>query len=99
MRVWFFGDSRELRLEDPVLVFVEEGVVCDFTECGAYIASKHVAHGHKPLEVPLKEVFNLFDLATPVHAENNGIAHLFEEYNIRTLQDLLVYLHGYLDAK
>jgi hypothetical protein len=91
----FYGDS-ELRLDDPVIWFPDEHVICDYTECGLYIAGKHVSAGYKPVEIILKDIFDKYELYTPVHAEGNRIAQQFREYKIEILWDLLLHLlvHG-----
>jgi hypothetical protein len=90
-KIWFFGDSQ-LYMDTPVIWFSDEHVVCDYSECGLYIASKHMDNGNSFVEITLKELFDKYELWTPITAENNGIAKQFIENNIMSLQDLLVYL-------
>jgi hypothetical protein len=95
-KLTFFGDS-ELRPSHPVMVFDhgEYGAcVCDWTECGMYIASKHLRNGDKLVEVTVEELFKMFPLDIEVEAWNNGIAWFFRRNNIKTLKDLYAYFES-----
>jgi len=91
-KLTFFGDS-ELRPSHPVLVFEhgEYACICDWTECGMYVASKHLRDGDAFIEVAVEDLFRMFPLDVEVEAWNNGIHHFFERNNIRTLGDLRAY--------
>jgi len=74
-RILLFGDG-ELWLDEIVMVLTKEGhdpVVCDTSECGGYIANKHVKAGFTIKRTTLREAL----LSYPdykVEAWNNRIA-------------------------
>ncbi|GEM_PF-2567217 len=88
--VWFFGDAPPTWLE-PVIVF-EEGdalVICDFTECGLYIASKYMRRGYRWREERLVDALEGLDPSTPVRAYNNGKALWMRRMEVETVGDLI----------
>jgi hypothetical protein len=89
-KVLFFGDSRRLYADEPVIVAKKDGyiVVCDLTECGVYIASKLHAWGCALEKALLESVLNGIPDNAEVEAWNNGIAQWFREAKIRTIGDL-----------
>jgi len=87
----FFGDS-ELNANDIVMWFFESHEVCDFSECGLYIASKRIENGEKFREIRLKDLLEFYEYWTPVFADGDRIAIFFRENDIKTLQELIVTL-------
>jgi len=88
MKIVFYGDS-ELYLEQPLISFEysDRIVMCDFTECGLWVASglsKDRVYRVKPLSEYLSE----YDENLPIESENCGIARFFKENKIKTLKDL-----------
>ena len=86
----FFGDSRELYGSMNVIYFAKDRTVCDYTECGIYVASK-VALREKPKIMTLKQLIEVLREEygnVNVKAWNNGFAITFRERNIKTLSDL-----------
>jgi len=93
MLIMFFGDSNRLYGDDPVFYFSSAGVVCDFSECGNYIAWKHRMRGYKYSIIRLGELINLLAEKYAldeirVEAHNNGIAWFFRRNGIKTMKDL-----------
>jgi hypothetical protein len=89
-KVLFFGDSRRLYADEPVIVAEKDShiAVCDLTECGAYIASKLHAWGYALEKIPLEEALSELSDDAEVEAWNNGVAQWFREAGIRTIGDL-----------
>ena len=92
-KIRFFGDSV-LSVNDSIIYFPSAKVVCDYSECGLYIANKHMDIDN-PIETTLEAVIKMFDPETIIEAENNGIARFFERNNIKTLKDLIAYFNHY----
>ena len=92
--VWLYGDGP-LAPGTPVLFFEEAGVVCDFSECGTYIASKFMAHGDElPTLAILRDVVRQLEKLyraeeVEVRAYNNGIAVRLASLGVKTLADLI----------
>ena len=87
-RLVFFGDGcLGMGRDEPVIFFPKSRVVCDYSECGLYIASKHL-NREKPARVKLGAVVEQVNANTKVTAWNNGIAIFFAENNIKTVSDL-----------
>ena len=92
----FFGDGH-LTPNEPLILVKNDSVVCDYSECGMYIAEKHLKYyGGIPRFTRLNKFISSFigkyDLSEiRVIAYNNGIATFFREHNIRTLKDLAEY--------
>ena len=84
----FFGDAYGFSLTENVLYFPRNKVVCDFTECGMYIANKHAKH-EKPQEINIMQLLYRLPWDTKVKAHNNGIARFFEDHDIKTVRDLI----------
>jgi hypothetical protein len=91
-KIIFFGDG-ELYIYEPLIYFKERGVVCNFSECGSYVAGKQ-ALKEKPIIVTLNEIINSVDHNSKVEAWNNGIARFFERNNIKTIGDLAKYFNS-----
>ena len=86
--IYFYGDAEPFP-EEVVIHFPTERVVCDYTECGMYIASKHVRiRKVKGVRTTLKDLLNTLEDETPVEAWNNGIVAYFRRYRIKTVGDL-----------
>ena len=92
--VWFYGDGA-IHPERPVLFFEESLVICDFSECGFYIASKMaIFGGEQPIYATLKDVLRQLEKlhdpeTTEVKASNNGIAVKLQTMKVKTLADLI----------
>ena len=92
--VWLYGDGP-LAAETPVLFFEEAGVICDFSECGTYMASKYMIHGDElPVLATLKDVARQLEKlheagSLEIKASNNGIAVRLEKHGVKTLKDLI----------
>lgn len=84
-QVVFVGDSHELRVNDPVVVFENLRVVCDYSEAGMWASSlaKEVGKAMK-----LADALELFGDDNEVVAWECMIARFFKENNIRTIKDL-----------
>jgi hypothetical protein len=94
MKIRFFGDSTQISTNEPIIYFPSAKVVCDYSECGLYIANKHMSVD-KPMEITLSELVKMFPDETVIEAENNGIANFFRINNIKTLKDLITYFNHY----
>jgi len=95
----FFGDA-ELTANEPLIYFPNAKVACDFTECGLYIASKHL-DTDKPVYTTLPRLISLLSAVystVRVVAWNNGIARFFKRENIKTLEDLANYFSEKLEC-
>lgn len=74
-RILLFGDGK-LWLNGIVMVLTKEGhdtVICDTSECGGYIANKHVKAGFTVRRTTLREALRSYP-DHKVEAWNNGIA-------------------------
>jgi hypothetical protein len=100
-KVTFYGDSYELKPHHPVMVFIkgEYATVCDWSECGMYVAGGCIKDGERPVEVKVEELFRMFPLDVEVDAWNNGIACFFRRNNIKTLRDLYEHFLSLLSAR
>lgn len=95
----FFGDAQ-LTANEPLIYFPNAKVACDYTDCGRYIASKHLDID-KPTCTTLPKLISLLSVVyerVKVVAWNNGIAHFFRRENIETLQDLADYFSKKLEC-
>jgi len=93
-KIRFFGDGAQLTPYQTIIYFPNVKVACDYTECGLYIASKHIDID-KPIETTLSELVKMFPEETAIEAENNGIAQFFQKHNIKTIKDLVTYFNHY----
>ena len=74
-RLLMFGDGQ-LRLDEVVFILARDGndpVVCDASECGMYIASKHVRDGFSVKRATLREALEAY-ADYEIEAWNNAIA-------------------------
>ena len=97
-----FGDSSKLRIDESIFAFVNSSsqlVICDYSECGLYIASKH--SGKAEIE-QLKKLITLRDViaftsslldSVKVTAHNNGYARVLEKQGIHDLGQLRLELN------
>jgi len=104
-RVYMFGDAP-ITADEPVLVIDYEYMgerhitVCDFTECGAYVANKTVKWCQKrDIEYTIKqttigELIEELPDDLPIDAWNNGKAIWLRERDIKTIGDLRKALHA-----
>jgi len=102
IKLLFFGDS-ELSAKEPIIYFPINKVVCDYSDCGLYVASKY-AEKHKPIYTNLQKLIKVlsdfYDTETiELFAYNNGIAKFFNENNLKTLNDLINYFSKLLNCK
>jgi len=91
----FFGDAQ-LTEKEPLIWFPNAKVACDFSECGQYIAQKHIKANYKHTLTTLDSLIKLLTTKferVNVKAENNGISRFFKRNNIKTLRDLTEYFN------
>ena len=91
----FFGDA-ELTEKEPLIWFPNAKVACDYTECGLYIAQKHIMANYKHTLTALDALIRLLTAKferVNVKAENNGISRFLKRNNIKTLRDLARYFN------
>lgn len=88
----FFGDS-ELTANEPLVYFPQAKVACDYSDCGRYIASKHLDVDKATITTlpRLIELLSVVYETVRVTAWNNGIAQFFERNRIQTFGDLAQY--------
>jgi len=92
-RLLMFGDGQ-LWLDEVVFVLTrDEGddpVICDASECGMYMASKHVKAGFRVKRATLKEVLDTY-ADYEVEAWNNLIARQLKDLGVmkKTAKELM----------
>jgi len=88
-----FGDGQ-LWLDETVFVLTkdkdEDPVICDASECGMYIASKHAKAGFLAKRVTLREALETY-ADYEIEAWNNLIARQLKTLGVmkKTAKDLL----------
>jgi len=88
-----FGDGS-LWLEEPVFVLTrnkdDDPIICDTSECGMYIASKHAKAGFLAKRVTLREALETY-ADYDIEAWNNLIARQLKDLSImkKTAKELL----------
>ena len=88
-----FGDGQ-LWLDEPVFVLTKNKddypVICDASECGMYIASKHAKAGFSVKRATLKEVLDTY-ADYEVEAWNNLIARQLKDLGVvkKTAKELM----------
>jgi activator of 2-hydroxyglutaryl-CoA dehydratase len=93
-KVKLYGDSH-ISKSSICYVFVKDDIItiCDFTECGIYVASGYIASGVYYTIAPIMQILQNIPDNVPVYAENNTIAWDLKTNNIKTVKDLKEYLN------
>ena len=89
-KLFMFGDG-ELWLDERVIVLTKDGydpVICDYSECGCYIAHKHALAGFTASSTTLREALRRFNDHS-IEAWNNGIARHLRRLGVKTTRELL----------